>query len=103
MMQEIIIDFSKFAPLFERLNAYGMNAYVHHTPVPVEYASIADFHDDIAARLNFPAHYGRNLDALNDCMREIPPGSVSFTIFYGGSGIPHKQQVTIAKILLGKN
>ena len=40
-MQEIIIDFSK-------------------------YASIADFHDDIAARLNFPAHYGRNLDALLD-------------------------------------
>ena len=48
-MQEIIIDFSK-------------------------YASIADFHDDIAARLNFPAHYGRNLDALNDCIRR--------TIFY---------------------
>lgn len=76
-MQEVIVDFSK-------------------------YPDIAAFHDDIAQRLDFPAHYGHNLDALNDCLREIPPESVHFTIFYGGSGIPHKQQVTIAKILLNR-
>lgn len=67
-----------------------------------QYADMAAFHDDIAEKLGFAEHYGRNLDALNDCMREIPPDSVDFTIFYGGNGIPHKQQVTIAKILLGK-
>lgn len=78
MMQEIVIDFSK-------------------------YGDVAAFHDDIAVRLDFPAHYGHNLDALADCLREIPPDRVHFTIFYGGTGIPHKQQVTIAKILLGKN
>ncbi len=66
------------------------------------YADVTAFHEDIAEKLGFPAHYGCNLDALHDCMREIVPGSVDFTIFYGGSGIPHKQQVTIAKILLGK-
>lgn len=64
------------------------------------YDSLAAFHDDIAIKLDFPNYYGRNLDALNDCLRELPPRSVHFTIFYGGSGIPHDKQITIAKILL---
>jgi RNAse (barnase) inhibitor barstar len=28
-------------------------------------------HDDIACRLDFPDYYGKNLDALNDCLSEI--------------------------------
>lgn len=31
----------------------------------------ADLHCDIAAALDFPDYYGRNLDALNDCMRDV--------------------------------
>jgi hypothetical protein len=31
----------------------------------------ADFHRDIKAALDFPDHYGNNLDAFNDCMREV--------------------------------
>ncbi|GGO32082.1 barstar family protein [Micromonospora parathelypteridis] len=30
-----------------------------------------DLHRDIAAALSFPDYYGRNLDALNDCMRDV--------------------------------
>ena len=30
-----------------------------------------DFHRDIAAALDFPAYYGENLDAFNDCMRDV--------------------------------
>lgn len=30
-----------------------------------------DLHRDIANALNFPDYYGRNLDALNDCMRDV--------------------------------
>jgi hypothetical protein len=30
-----------------------------------------DLHRDIAAALDFPAYYGRNLEALNDCMRDV--------------------------------
>jgi hypothetical protein len=30
-----------------------------------------DLHRDIAAVLDFPGYYGRNLDALNDCMRDV--------------------------------
>jgi RNAse (barnase) inhibitor barstar len=36
-----------------------------------DWLSEADMHRDLAARLEFPAYYGRNLDALNDCLGEI--------------------------------
>jgi hypothetical protein len=31
----------------------------------------ADLHRDVAAALRFPDYYGNNLDALNDCMRDV--------------------------------
>lgn len=34
----------------------------------------ADLHRDIAAALDFPDYYGRNLDALNDCLGDIALG-----------------------------
>ncbi|MEV6897637.1 barstar family protein [Amycolatopsis sp. NPDC051372] len=34
----------------------------------------ADLHRDIAAALDFPDHYGKNLDALNDCLRDVASG-----------------------------
>ena len=30
-----------------------------------------DFHADVAKTLEFPAYYGRNLDAFNDCMGDV--------------------------------
>src|SRR5690349_14542954 len=35
------------------------------------WATEQDLHRDIAAALGFPDYYGRNLDALNDCMRDV--------------------------------
>lgn len=35
------------------------------------WASPADMFDDLAERLHFPDYFGRNLDALNDCMRDV--------------------------------
>lgn len=32
----------------------------------------AGFHAEIAAALGFPAHYGANLDALWDCLADLP-------------------------------
>ena len=29
-------------------------------------------HADLAQALDFPAHYGNNLDALYDCLRDLP-------------------------------
>lgn len=31
----------------------------------------ADFHHDIKVALDFPDYYGANLDAFNDCMRDV--------------------------------
>jgi RNAse (barnase) inhibitor barstar len=33
-----------------------------------------DMHREFAVALNFPDYYGRNLDALNDCMRDVAAG-----------------------------
>jgi RNAse (barnase) inhibitor barstar len=38
------------------------------------WASDADMYDDVALGLNFPDYFGRNLDALNDCMRDVASG-----------------------------
>ena len=35
------------------------------------WASAADMFDDVAGGLGFPDYFGRNLDALNDCMRDV--------------------------------
>lgn len=36
-----------------------------------EWTSQADFHRDIRVALDFPDHYGDNLDAFNDCLRDL--------------------------------
>jgi len=35
------------------------------------WASRADMYDDLAERFDFPDYFGRNLNALNDCMGDI--------------------------------
>jgi RNAse (barnase) inhibitor barstar len=35
------------------------------------WSSEADMHREFATRLEFPAYYGRNLDALNDCLGDL--------------------------------
>ncbi len=36
-----------------------------------QWAEPADMHSDLARLLAFPSYYGRNLDALNDCLRDV--------------------------------
>jgi Barstar (barnase inhibitor) len=38
------------------------------------WASAAEMLDEVAAGLEFPDYFGRNLDALNDCMRDVASG-----------------------------
>lgn len=61
------LDDEAFAPLFERLEAYGLTAYVHHTPVPVEYKTISDYN-------NLRRSLGRCEDQLIAVGRELFSG-----------------------------
>ncbi|MBQ8249117.1 MAG: barstar family protein [Clostridia bacterium] len=38
-----------------------------------KFTSKPDAHEHIAASLDFPAYYGKNLDALADCLSELAP------------------------------
>jgi Barstar (barnase inhibitor) len=38
------------------------------------WTSSLDMLDDLAQRLDFPEYFGRNLDALNDCIRDVASG-----------------------------
>jgi hypothetical protein len=39
-----------------------------------QWRSEADLHDGLARALEFPDYYGANLDALNDCLRDVASG-----------------------------
>lgn len=42
--------------------------------IKLDLSNVADeeaFHDIVAAKLEFPAYYGRNLDALWDCLTDL--------------------------------
>ncbi len=58
------LDDERFAGFFEKLNDLKMNAYVHHTPVPVEYGSFYEYN-------NVRRSYGRNVDQGLAVSREL--------------------------------
>ena len=45
------------------------------------WSSDADMYSAFASRLQFPNYFGRNLDALNDCMRDIASGDYGWDPF----------------------
>lgn len=51
------------------------------------WATQADFHRDVKAALGFPDHYGENLDAFNDCLRDValhvPDATGTVLVFTG--------------------
>ena len=63
----LYLDDEAFEPLFEKLNALEMTAYVHHTPVPVQSDSLTDYN-------NLRRSYGRCNDQAIAVMRELYSG-----------------------------
>ncbi|WP_300018267.1 barstar family protein [Pseudonocardia sp.] len=45
--------------------------YLVHQLEARDWSTEADLHDAVAAALDFPRTYGRNLDALNDCLADV--------------------------------
>lgn len=61
------LDNEAFSGFFEKLNELNMNAYVHHTPVPVEYQSFRNYD-------NVRRSYGRLVDQGLAVSREMYSG-----------------------------
>ncbi len=66
-----------------------------------------DLHRDIAAALDFPDYYGRNLDALNDCMRDVvaqqygwTPGTAGLVLVFTGYDAFARSRPRAARIVL---
>jgi RNAse (barnase) inhibitor barstar len=47
------------------------NAYQVEEVDALAWTSAKDMHQALATALTFPDHYGRNLDALNDCLSDV--------------------------------
>ncbi len=66
-----------------------------------------DLHGGIAAALAFPDYYGRNLNALNDCMRDVvgqdygwAPDSVGLAVVFTGYDAFATRRVRVAHAVL---
>lgn len=58
----------------ETLQWLGSQAYDLVEFDASSWASAADMFNDIAVGLDFPDHFGRNFDGLNDCMGDVASG-----------------------------
>ncbi|WP_370248636.1 barstar family protein [Nocardioides sp.] len=58
----------------------------------------ADLHDVLARDLDLPEHYGRNLDALADVLRDLPPAVVLWDDA-GAGGLPAARRALVERVL----
>ena len=63
----LYLDDEAFRPFLKTLNEMQLPAYVHHTPIPVEYGSIYDYN-------NLRRSYGRCVDQTTAIGREVFSG-----------------------------
>ncbi len=61
-----------------------------------------ELHDALATALGFPAWYGRNLDALHDCLSDLPDGVVLLWDAWGGLARAEPRVFAVAVDLLGE-
>ena len=64
------LDDEKFDGFFKKLNELNMTAYIHHTPVPVQYDSLYEYN-------NLRRSYGRCVDQTTAVGRELFSGMFS--------------------------
>lgn len=66
-----VADSAEFKQSLERLERRGYHVVNFDAG---SWADHADFHADFNVKLHFPHYYGSNLDALNDCLRDVADG-----------------------------
>lgn len=64
--------------------------------------SVPELHDALAAALALPDWYGRNLDALADCLRDVDPATVLLWDAWSGLARAEPRVLAIALDLLGE-
>ncbi|CAN5491544.1 hypothetical protein BH09ACT12_BH09ACT12_33580 [soil metagenome] len=69
--------------------------------VGTEVATVADFHEAIAAALRFPPYYGRNLDALAECLADCDGSQMLLWDDWGAFARAEPRFTSIAVDLLG--
>lgn len=72
-----------------------------------KWQSIDDLHDDISSTLNFSTYYGRNFNALDDCLSDVAmheygsdAASTGTVLVFGGFGDFHQLAPDVAEGLL---
>ena len=64
--------------------------------------TVDDLHDALAVSLALPAHYGRNLDALHDCVADLPTPGLLVWDGWGGFAREHPRTTRLALQVLGE-
>ena len=59
-------------------------------------STMEQIHDYLAKELNFPDHYGKNLDALYDCLTDINEETEIELIAESGTFLPLRKVLTAA-------
>lgn len=66
-----VCKFYKLEVLNEAISWFAKHRYIVYTFDCTEWVSIEDFHDNISNGLDFPDYYGRNVNALSDCLSDL--------------------------------
>lgn len=67
-----LVLYHRAAVLANDLAWFADAGYVIHRLACGAWRSVDDLHADVARTLGFPDYYGRNLDAFNDCVGDLP-------------------------------
>ena len=66
-----------------------------------EWNDLATMHDEFKSKLNFPDYYGKNLNALNDCLSDVEiPDDAGFALAFAHFDSFVAAQPTVAAALL---
>jgi Barstar (barnase inhibitor) len=91
MVNSFVTMFRRRSLLDDRIT-YLRSLSFHLVPVnAAEWQTPEAMHRDLAASLDFPSYYGHNMDAFNDCLRDIvedgrgwPPSAAGFVLVFLG-------------------
>ena len=86
--------------LDEHLQFYGQHGYTVYQFDAKTWHGIDNFHSDLHAGFEFPAYFGRNLDALNDCLTDLSAEEGNVLVVVRNFDLWYQDERTYAKVFL---